>query len=258
LLASNIFKRYIDAFLQKCDPGFEVWAFHHKGESINDCNFYVDVNVTTNKMKKLNQTFLFIYSLLTTMVFIISLIWFSRQLNHNKVIFDKIEAQQIRIIEPDGTLRMIISNHSKFPGIIVKGKEEPFVRPQAGMLFYNDEGSENGGLIFGGSKNDKGEVINSGGSLSFDRYMGNQEVQLIGVNDKDDRFAGLMISDSHPAENKDPSRIWVGRNENGSSEIALMDSSGNKRLILQVLPNGKSSMTFLDEKGKILNSLNPN
>ena len=208
-------------------------------------------------MKKLNQTFLFIYSLIITTAFIIVLIWFSKQLNHSKTIFDKIEARQIKIVEPDGTLRMMISDHARFPGIIVKGKEEPFDRPQAGMLFYNDEGSENGGLIFGGSKNAKGEVVNSGGSLSFDRYMGNQEVQLIGVNDKDDRFAGLMISDSHPAENKNPSRIWVGRNADGSSEIALMDSSGKKRLILQVLANGKSNMTFLDDKGKILNSLDP-
>ena len=208
-------------------------------------------------MKKLNQTFLFIYSLIITLAFIIVLIWFSKQLNHSRTIFDKIEAQQIKIVEPDGTLRMVISDHARFPGIIVKGKEEPFDRPQAGMLFYNDEGSENGGLIFGGSKNNKGEVVNSGGSLSFDRYMGNQEVQLIGVNDKDDRFAGLMISDSHPAENKNPSRIWVGRNADGSSELALMDSSGKKRLILQVLANGKSNMTFLDDKGKILNSLDP-
>jgi hypothetical protein len=37
------------------------------------------------------------------------------------------------------------------PPVIVKGKEHPEFgepRPQAGMLFYNDEGSENGGLIF--------------------------------------------------------------------------------------------------------------
>jgi hypothetical protein len=37
---------------------------------------------------------------------------------------------------------MVVSNHSRLPGIIVKGKEKPFERPQAGMIFYNDEGSE--------------------------------------------------------------------------------------------------------------------
>jgi hypothetical protein len=208
-------------------------------------------------MRQFNQTFLFVYSLVVTLAFIATMIRFSKEANRNRTSFDKIEAQQIKIVEPNGTLRMIISNHSKFPGIIVKGKEEPFDRPQAGFLFYNDEGSENGGLIFGGSKNDKGEVVNSGGSLSFDRYMGNQELQLISVNDKDDRFTGLKISDSHPGEKKDPSRIWVGRNEDGSSEIALLDSSGNKRLIMQVLADGESSMVFLDGKGKILKSLSP-
>ena len=50
-------------------------------------------------------------------------------------------AQRIDIVQPDGTLRMVISNHSKLPGIIVKGKEQAFDRPQAGMLFYNDKGT---------------------------------------------------------------------------------------------------------------------
>ena len=67
------------------------------------------------------------------------------------------------LLEPDGTLRMVISDHAKLPGIVVRGKEQPFVRPQAGLLFYNDEGSENGGLVFGGRRNDKGEIVDSGG-----------------------------------------------------------------------------------------------
>jgi hypothetical protein len=209
-------------------------------------------------MKKLNQIFLIVYSFIVTASFIIALIWFSMQLNPKKNSFEEIETQQIKIVEPDGTLRMIISNSKKLPGVIVHGKEVEVVdRAQAGMLFYNDEASENGGLIFSGSKNAKGEVVNSGVSLSFDRYGGKQEVNLIGVNDKDNKFAGLSISDSHPGEKRTPDRIWVGRNADGSSEIALMDSIGRKRLILQVLANGKSSMTFLDDKGKALNSFSP-
>ena len=48
---------------------------------------------------------------------------------------------------------MVISNKADFPGIIIKGKETPHPdRKTAGMLFFNDEGTENGGLIFGGSK----------------------------------------------------------------------------------------------------------
>src|SRR6266568_5504665 len=77
---------------------------------------------------------------------------------HNKTKFREIDVQHVNVVEPDGTLRMIISNHAKLPGIIVRGKEERFDRPQAGLLFYNDVGSENGGLIFGGRRNAKGEV----------------------------------------------------------------------------------------------------
>jgi hypothetical protein len=209
-------------------------------------------------MHKLNQTFLFIYSFVLSIAFSVTLIILFRNLNSTKKSFTEIEAQQIKIVEPDGTLRMIISNSKELPGVIVHGKEtEKVDRPQAGMLFYNDEGSENGGLIFSGAKNDSGQVVSSGGSLSFDRYEGNQEVQLIGVNDKDNNFAGLMISESHPIQKTDPPRIWLGRNEDGSSEIALMDSLGRKRLIFKVLENGKSSIGFLDQFGKTLNSIAP-
>jgi hypothetical protein len=210
-------------------------------------------------MKKAIQIFLFIYSIITTVTLIAVLILFNKSLNSDRIKFDTIEVQQIKIVEPDGTYRMIISNSKKLPGVIVHGKEvEKVDRPQAGMLFFNDEGSENGGLIFSGSKNSNGEIINSGVSLSFDRYGGKQEVNLIGVNDKEDRFAGLSISDSKPGEIKTPNRIWVGRNQDGSSEISLMDSTGKKRIEFKVLNNGQSSINFIDTNGKITNSLTPN
>lgn len=67
--------------------------------------------------------------------------------------------------------------------MIINGKEQPSARPGAGILFYNDEGTENGGLIFGGHKNAQGEIVDSGGSLTFDKYGASQIVQLAGVDD---------------------------------------------------------------------------
>lgn len=170
--------------------------------------------------------------------------------------FDEISVQRIKVIEPNGTLRMVISNHSKFPGIIVRGKEEAFDRPQAGMLFYNDEGSENGGLIFGGHQNAKGEVVDSGGSLTFDKYDANQIVQLAGVDDKDDKFAGLMVGDSKPG-GESPTRIWVGHKADKTATIALMDGHGRKRLVMEVAESGGARISFLDANGKVLNQLVP-
>jgi len=170
--------------------------------------------------------------------------------------FDEITVQRINLVEPDGTLRMVISNHTRLPGLIVRGKEQPFERPQAGMLFYNDEGSENGGLVFGGHRNAKGEIVDSGGSLTFDKYDANQIVQLAGVDDKDDKFAGLMVGESKPGGDS-PNRIWVGRKDDGTATVALMDGNGRKRLVMEVPESGAAKISFLDADGKVLSELVP-
>lgn len=131
-----------------------------------------------------SNRFLSIYSSLLTLVFAIFLSSGLSTRNKPVETFDQINVHRINVMEPDGTLRMVISNHAQLPGIITRGREQPFDRPQAGMLFFNDEGSENGGLIFGGRRNSKGEVVDSGGSLTFDKYGANQIVQLVGVDDK--------------------------------------------------------------------------
>ncbi len=167
---------------------------------------------------------------------------------------DELTVRRINVVEPDGKLRMIISNHAQLPGIIVRGKERPFPRPQAGMLFYNDEGSENGGLIFGGHRNAKGEVVDAGGSLSFDQYEANQIVQLIGVDDKEDRFAGLIVTDS-PTGSEVHRRLWVGRGDDGTASVELRDAKGRKRIAMAVSADGSADINFFDENGKIVKQL---
>jgi hypothetical protein len=170
--------------------------------------------------------------------------------------FDVIDVHRINVVEPDGTLRMVISNHARLPGIIVRGKEQPFARPQAGLIFSNDEGSENGGLIFGGRRSASGKVVDSGGSLSCDRYGANQIVQLAGVDDSEDRFAGLVVADS-PTGSEVHRRMWLGRGDDGASTVALMDAKGRKRMVTQVLSDGAASLMFLDESGKVVERLEP-
>ena len=165
--------------------------------------------------------------------------------------FDEITVQRINLAEPDGTLRMVISDKARLPGVIIKGKELPKLdRPQAGMLFYNDEGSENGGLIFGGRKNEKGEVVDAGGSLSFDKYGASEVVQLAGVDDDANRFAGLSISDIQR-------RVWIGRRDDGIASVSLMDAGGRRRIALEVPASGEPSLRFFDDKGQVVQTLAP-
>ena len=170
--------------------------------------------------------------------------------------FDEITVHRINVTEPDGTLRLVISNRARLPGVMVQGKEGKPNRPYAGMIFYNDEQTENGGLIFAGHQNANGQVESSGVSLSFDKYGDGQFVQLAGVSDKEDRFSGLRIWENKLDSGRS-SRVWVGESADGIASMALMDGSGRKRIVMEVKPDGASSLTFLDENGKVVNQLLP-
>ncbi|MGH8214792.1 MAG: hypothetical protein ACREPZ_03755 [Rhodanobacteraceae bacterium] len=183
-----------------------------------------------------------------TVVFVlVALYGFSTSNRH----FDEITVHRINVVEPDGSLRMVISDHAELPGVIVHGTQKyPATRPQAGMLFYNDEGSEVGGLVFAGHKNAKGEIVDSGGSLSFDKYGAGQVVQLAGVDDNTNKFSGLSVSGY--AGGRRSQRIWVGRDGKGDATVALMDAKGRKRILLDVAADGTSRMSFLDANGKVI------
>lgn len=198
-------------------------------------------------MKPSVQTLLIAYSAVLSTTFGVVLLMGAT--DHRSKAFDEIQVHRINVVEPDGTLRMVISDHDQMPGVIVKGKESPKIdRPEAGMLFYNDEGTENGGLIFGGHRNEKGEVVDSGGSLSFDKYGASQIVQLAGVDDKENKFAGLAVNDQNGRRSR---RIWVGRGDDGASVISLMDAKGRKRIMMQVAADGAASLDFLDADGHV-------
>ena len=81
----------------------------------------------------------------TTLIVLMAITAFVRQPQKQK--FGEIDVERINIVEPDGKLRLVISNRPRSIGPIYKGK--PFgyaggTRP--GIIFFNDEGTENGGL----------------------------------------------------------------------------------------------------------------
>jgi len=170
---------------------------------------------------------------------------------------DEIDVHRINVRERDGTLRMVISNHERLPGVIDHGRERPRAdRPYAGMLFYNDEGTENGGLVFGGHRNANGEVVDAGVSLSFDRYgASSQFVQLAGVQDSQNHIVGLTLSETAATGNR--RRVVIGPDRDGVASVALMDRDGRKRIALQVSADGTPSIAFLDADGKIVSELGP-
>src|SRR5919106_6575377 len=62
-----------------------------------------------------------------------------------RVRFAEIDVERINVVEPDGTVRVVISNNACFPAPVVQGKAGTRAGgPLAGLILYN--GDECGGL----------------------------------------------------------------------------------------------------------------
>ena len=207
--------------------------------------------------------------------------------NHGQ--FDEITVGRINIVEPDGTKRLVISNRAQFPGEFDQGKENP--RPDrtsfAGMIFINEEGTENGGFIQKGSIGPNGRV--SGGlSLTFDRFRQDQMLQLKQVDNGDAASASITINDVPPytvttmedqrqfgveaaklppsereaywrrlaqAGRLGQSRIYLGTTRDKASSLVLNDAQGRPRMMLLVSAAGEPQIQMLDETGKVVKTV---
>ena len=205
--------------------------------------------------------------------------------------FDEITVGRINIVEPDGTRRIVIASRARFPGDYQQGKERP--RPDrrdvAGMLFINEEGTENGGLIQKGSIGADGRIA-SGLSLTFDRFRQDQAMQLINHDSAEHQRTGIAINDVpyHGVASIDDqsrfnaqaaglpeaerraywqqlaeqgrlsrNRIWLGNTPGKSAALQLKDAKGRVRMMLLVTPEGEPEIQMFDEVGKVSRTIGP-
>lgn len=183
-----------------------------------------------------------------------------------------LDVERINIREPDGTLRMVISGRERFPGSFHKGKEiaRPDRRFPAGMLFLNDEGTENGGLIWAGKAVDGRPE--AGASLTFDRYENDQTLQLLQTDSGENDMAAVVISDrpdgsmfemvegkpvARPGAASGPPRLFLGKSRDRASMLMLQDGAGIPRIVLRVERDGTSAIDFLDAEGKVVRTVGP-
>jgi len=193
------------------------------------------------------------------------------------------------VVEPGGKLRMVISNRPRSTGPIYQGKPfgyEGGTRP--GIIFFNDEGTENGGLTFQGSRTPDGK-FSAGHHLSFDQFDQDQVVVLNYSDNDGRRQVGLSFLDradvnifdvvaerdsimklpDGPAKTaalerwRAPrdgvplaaQRVYVGRDVRRAAVLRLSDPSGRPRIQLMVDSLGAPSLEFLDQHGKVVQQL---
>lgn len=206
--------------------------------------------------------------------------------------YKELSTERINIVESNGQIRMVLANKERSPGVMAYGK--PVAPPipggnRPGLIFYNDEGTENGGLVFMGGKDSTGRY-QATGHLSFDQYNQNQVLYLTYSDDNGDQQTGLHIDDwqsapafwdwraaykraqllpAGPAKDSilnkllEPQagikayaqRVFVGKDDNKTAMVTLADRMGKPRLQLLVDSVGTARLNFLDAEGRITYSL---
>ncbi len=197
--------------------------------------------------------------------------------------FSEIDVERINIVEKDGKLKMVISNKERQHPGTMDGKyyKEREGQRAAGMIFFSEKGDEIGGLIFDGDTG-KGQY----GSLTFDKFRGDQTIQFLhGEDAEGNYFSGLKMNDQNMPltdlmtkmeeikkmptkeaqeaavkEMRDKgqmmaSRLMIGKNYDRSAFIKLKDAKGKSRIEISVEANGTPKLNFLDENGKVIYSL---
>ncbi len=218
-----------------------------------------------------------IYAATTTIVLLAAVLVGFRQ--NQRTRFAEIDVERINIVEKDGKVRLVIANLERSPAPIERGVPFGYAAGnRAGMIFYNEEGTENGGLIFSGHRDSTGNY-QATGSLTFDQYDQDQTLALQYIDQSGRRRAGLAINDyalglssrqldlrmkraealADSSAREDSmkvlrayfpkQRVYVGRSRDGASQLSLSDGSGKVRLRLSVDSAGAARIAFLDDSG---------
>jgi hypothetical protein len=223
--------------------------------------------------------FLRIYALTSSLVLAILCTAAFRQASTGR--FDELTVGRLNVVDADGALRLVLSNKDRMHPGMMDGKLIDRPRPVAGLLFFNEEGDEVGGLTFTGREVEGRGRANAG--IMFDQFKQDQTIGISYSENDGRRTAGLQVWDrpdtrlselieqlnaanklADPAERQKavaaarasaqpaPRRLFVGKLPDRSATVALSDAAGKPRLTLTVDAAGNPRIEFLDDAGKVI------
>lgn len=205
--------------------------------------------------------------------------------------FTEIDVERINIREPDGKYRLVISNKARSIGPIYK--MQPFGyeggnRP--GLIWFNDEGTENGGMTFQGSRGADG-TYRASTHMSFDQYNQDQVLNLDYQDENGQRVTGFTINDRANVDIFDmvkeqqeimkmtdtvarraalqkwaaprngvplnARRAFFGKDPAKNASVVLSDPNGKPRLRMLVDSLGDARIEFVDDAGHVTRTVGP-
>ena len=224
--------------------------------------------------------FLRVYAVTSSLILIVLCSAAFRQPAPNQT-FGEITVGRMNVVDADGKLRLVISNKDRMHPGMMDGKLIDRQRPVAGLLFFNEEGDEVGGLTFTGREVDGVRRANAG--IMFDQFKQDQTIGFSYSEADGRRSAGFQVwdrPDSRLSELVDklnaankiedraardkaiaairaaappaPRRLFAGKTQDRAAVISLSDAAGKPRLNLTVDAAGNPRIEFLDDQGKVV------
>jgi hypothetical protein len=204
--------------------------------------------------------------------------------------FTEIDVERVNIVEPDGRVALAIANTQRMPGPMIEGKELPRELSQgrvrsAGMIFFDSQGSEIGGLIYRLDVRPDGTYLATR-SLTFDQHNQDQVVGLQYSDNGKTRGSGLSVWDrptrislkqvlstvqgtpdraavekrfAELAKERGETslgarRVFLGSQDQAAA-LRLMDTNGRERVRIVVDASSTPRMEFLNESGQVVYSM---
>lgn len=185
----------------------------------------------------------------------------------------RITAHRIDIVDRRGVPAMTITSHDDFPAPVVEGHtvKRRSGNDENGLVFYNQDGNEQGALLWDGRRRD-GAV--SANVLTFDSADSDQLLQVVDGTERGahnayvvgwDRLrypeqrAYLAARAALPPDERaarmpiaamERQRFFVGYGGDGTARLSLADGAGHVRAELYVQRDGASGLRFLDAAGR--------
>lgn len=182
--------------------------------------------------------------------------------------FSTIDVERINIVEPDGTVKLIITNIDQFPtgeGTKVNGYQINAKRKKrAGMLFFNEDGIECGGFIYDGQKTENGH--SSGLSLTYDQYDSDQVMQLLNIDSKGKsgkrKVRSMLMFNDYPLDDSKTNnkmgrgtpRIMLGKTGSENNGLVLFDDKGKPKAMFYIGTDNKPRLETFNDKMEVVHS----
>ena len=198
--------------------------------------------------------------------------------------FDELIVKKITVVGEDNLPRMVLSNETRQHSGRMNGKEWPKRERPSGIIFFNNQGDECGGLVYQ-TKDKDGKII-SGMSFTMDNYKDDQVLQILNdeyyANGKSYIERGISINQYPDGTNIDirnqkleelknikdekereqkiselmqkegtVNRLFIGKTKGNSSGLFLAGPDGKPKMMIYVDEKGDPKIQTFNEKGEV-------